>query len=156
MYNVNTEEMKLPLEEYKNFSLLLTRELKENSRPFADLNDNSIICSPADSLVLAYGEIDDNKIHCVKGHTYTIGELLYGKKYADVKPNEIFPSLNKTTNQSLYYAVLYLSPSDCHRYYSPVSLVLKERCHILGHLRPISPKYLMKHKVIFYFIFSLD
>lgn len=153
---MNIEEMKLPLAEHKNFSELFARELRENSRPFADPNDNATLCSPADSLVLAYGEVDGDQIHCVKGHTYSVGELLYGEKYAEAEVRKLFPSLRKSATQSLYYAVLYLSPSDCRRFFSPTSLVLKERCHILGYLHPVSPKYLVKHKVGFALHYRVD
>jgi phosphatidylserine decarboxylase len=145
LYSVNKSEIKRPLSEFHNFKDFFTRELKDNSRSFADPTNNKVICSPSDSTVLACGEVKDDSIFCVKGHNYSVGDLLYGPEFAQVSSDELFPSLK---NNTLYYAVLYLSPADFHRYFSPTEILLKERCHVLGYLNPVKPKYLLRHKVI--------
>ena len=146
-YKINTSEILYPLSEFKNFKEFFTRKLKEGLRPFAEPSNDSLLCSPADATVLASGEVKDDKIYCVKGHTYPIGEMLYGKEYAMATSKELFPSLSKDPSITLYYVVLYLSPSDYHRYHSPTSLLLKERCHVIGYLNPVKPVFLLKNKV---------
>ena len=153
---MNQEEIKLPLADFKNFKEFFAREFKSGLRPFYNPNDNSILCSPADSTVVAYGEVIDSKINCVKGHSYSVGELLYGEKYAAADIKKLFTSLETNPNQTLYYAVLYLPPYDLHRYYSPTTLFLKERRHVVGLLNPVKPKYLLKHRVILNFDISMD
>lgn len=145
LYGVNKEEIKLPITEYRSFKEFFTRELKDNSRPFAEPGNDGILCAPADSRVLSFGEVVDDKIHCVKGHTYSVAEMLYGKPLASVSSADLFPSLK---HNALYYAVMYLAPSDYHRYFSPTSVLLKERCHVLGYLNPVMPRYLLTHQVL--------
>ena len=50
-------------------------------------------------------------------------------------------------NNSLFYIVLYLSPSDYHRFHSPTTFICKFRAHIPGFLHPVRPSYLKRHKV---------
>jgi len=145
MYGVNKDEIKLSFSEFRNFKEFFTRELKDNSRPFVEPDNNKVICSPSDSTVLACGEVKHDCIRCVKGHNYSVGDLLYGPEFTHIPSKELFPSLKDNT---LYYAVLYLSPADLHRYFSPTELLLKERCHILGYLNPVKPEYLLANKVI--------
>jgi len=147
IYKVNTDDIKLPIEKYKTFKEFFTRELKPNARPFAEPNNNSVLCAPADSAVLAYGEVTNNMIHCVKGHSYTVGEFLYGGRFKNADIKKIFPSLEKNPNQSLYYTVFYLSPSDYHRYHCPTSILFKSRSHVIGYLNPVMPSYLLSHKL---------
>lgn len=143
-YNVNTDEIKLPLHSFRCMKDFFARELKPNLRPISQPANNFILCSPADSTVLAFGEVVNNAISCVKGHTYPLGELIYGRECFQMGAAELFPSLGNS--RSLYYAVLYLSPADFHRYCSPTAILLKSRCHVIGYLNPVKPEYLLKNK----------
>jgi phosphatidylserine decarboxylase len=49
----------------------------------------------------------------------------------------------------LYYAVIYLSPGDYHRFHSPALHTALTRRHIAGYLSPVKPSYVMKHKDVF-------
>lgn len=91
--------------------------------------------------------MDKDLIHCVKGHSYSVGEILCGPSEVNTDPSKLFASL--TPNNQLYYAVLYLSPSDYHHYHAPTAMTLKERQHIIGLLNPVMPSYLLSHKVNF-------
>ncbi|KAK2762204.1 phosphatidylserine decarboxylase 1 [Arachnomyces sp. PD_36] len=44
-----------------------------------------------------------------------------------------------TSNNTLYYAVIYLAPGDYHRFHSPVAWVVKNRRHFAGELYSVSP-----------------
>ena len=147
LYNINTEEINVPMSSFSSIKDFFIRKLKEDSRVIDEPLNNSLICSPSDSTVLAFGEVKDNKISCVKGHTYSLGEMIYGNEYAGESAVNLFPSLSKNENMSLYYAVLYLSPADYHRYHSPTALLLKKRCHVIGYLNPVKPEFLLRSKV---------
>lgn len=49
-----------------------------------------------------------------------------------------------TSNNALYYVVIYLAPGDYHRFHSPVSWVVESRRHFAGELYSVSP-YLQRH-----------
>lgn len=49
-----------------------------------------------------------------------------------------------TSNNALYYVVIYLAPGDYHRFHSPVPWVVESRRHFAGELYSVSP-YLQKH-----------
>ncbi|KKK13179.1 hypothetical protein P175DRAFT_0499429 [Aspergillus ochraceoroseus IBT 24754] len=49
-----------------------------------------------------------------------------------------------TSNNALYYVVIYLAPGDYHRFHSPVPWVVESRRHFAGELFSVSP-YLQRH-----------
>ena len=51
-----------------------------------------------------------------------------------------------TRGNKLMYLVVYLAPSDYHRYHSPAYFIANYRRHIVGYLEPVRPSYLMKHR----------
>jgi phosphatidylserine decarboxylase len=44
------------------------------------------------------------------------------------------------------YSVIYLAPSDYHRFHSPTVFTANYRRHIAGYLEPVKPAYINKHK----------
>jgi phosphatidylserine decarboxylase len=49
----------------------------------------------------------------------------------------------------LFYMVIYLAPSDYHRFHSPAICTAEYRRHIAGYLDPVKPAYVNKHKDVF-------
>lgn len=49
-----------------------------------------------------------------------------------------------TSNNALFYVVIYLAPGDYHRFHSPVPWVVESRRHFAGELYSVSP-YLQRH-----------
>ena len=45
--------------------------------------------------------------------------------------------------------VIYLAPSDYHRFHSPAIFNAFYRRHIVGYLDPVKPAYVNKHKDVF-------
>ena len=45
--------------------------------------------------------------------------------------------------------VIYLAPSDYHRFHSPAIVHADFRRHIVGYLDPVKPAYVNKHKDVF-------
>jgi phosphatidylserine decarboxylase len=69
-------------------------------------------------------------------------EFLFGK-FVQTYPHLIEPIYNE--NKKYYQITIYLSPGDCHRYYSPSNMHISNRIYLPGFLEPVRPKYLQKH-----------
>lgn len=59
--------------------------------------------------------------------------------------------LNEVKNRgnTLKFILLYLSPSDYHRFHSPTLFSTNYRRHIPGNLHPVMPSYVKKHPHVF-------
>jgi phosphatidylserine decarboxylase len=68
--------------------------------------DEDILVSPSDSLVIADGEIEDDYVYQIKGKKYKLSELI---------PYE-------TKLDGGYFVNLYLSPRDYHRFHVPIDM----------------------------------
>ncbi|MBV4420249.1 phosphatidylserine decarboxylase [Clostridium tyrobutyricum] len=101
-FNINMEESIDNIYDFKSFNDFFTRKLKKSARP-TDKNSN-ILISPGDGRVLAYSNIDLNKLIQVKGYTYNLYDLIENKSIA-----EKFKSGN--------LIILRLAPIDYHRFH---------------------------------------
>lgn len=128
-FNINLREF-APLESYKSLNELFTRGLRK-IRHF-DKNDN-IIISPCDSLVMESGKVENGKALQIKGFSYDVKSLLGVKKI----------------EENLYYANLYLSPRDYHRYHAPCDMFIESILHFKGSLLPVHHKSLNKNQNLF-------
>lgn len=151
-YGINFEEMKhRDLKFYETFNKFFTRELKEGARKIIGINDKTAISSPCDGRVLSCGEIStaDATIDCVKGRSYRLDEFMLG-----VRDNEdkSIPALVKKVldaGNKLFYMVIYLAPSDYHRFHAPAHCTAEYRRHIAGYLDPVKPAYVNRHRDVF-------
>ncbi|WP_353894096.1 phosphatidylserine decarboxylase [Proteinivorax hydrogeniformans] len=84
---------------YRNFNQFFTRKLKSNARPICQERD--AIISPVDGKIMAYTDIDINKVIQVKGFYFTLAELINDDK----KAQEYLGGL---------CLVFRLSPADYH------------------------------------------
>jgi phosphatidylserine decarboxylase len=55
----------------------------------------------------------------------------------------------KARGNSLYSVVIYLAPSDYHRFHSPAAFQAVSRSHIPGYLAPVKPSYVKGHPEVF-------
>lgn len=136
---------------YETFNKFFTRELKEGARKISSKMDSTSICSPCDGRVLTCGEIStaDSSIDCVKGRSYRLDEFMLGVRDDGEKT---IPALVKKVldaGNKLFYMVIYLAPSDYHRFHSPAICSAEYRRHIAGYLDPVKPVYVNKHKDVF-------
>lgn len=81
------------------------------------------MCSPCDGRVLTFGEMNtrNNTVDCVKGRSYRLDEFMLGEKQELDKPshlNNVIEKIKERGNK-LFYMVIYLAPSDYHRFHSP-------------------------------------
>lgn len=93
--------------------------------------DEDILVSPSDSLVIADGEIEDDYVYQIKGKKYKLSELI---------PYE-------TKLDGGYFVNLYLSPRDYHRFHVPIDMEIVKATYIPGDLKPVKPKQLEKELI---------
>jgi len=118
-----------PLHEYKSLLDFFVRELKPNARPI-DVEE-TVVVSPVDAEITALGKTEDEAILLVKGNPNTISQLV-----------EVEDCLEDYKNG--YFVMLYLSPADCHRIYSPVSGKVIRSKFIDGKVYPVFQKAVEK------------
>jgi phosphatidylserine decarboxylase len=93
--------------------------------------DEDIVVSPSDSLVIAHDEIEDDYVYQIKGKKYHINELI---------PYE-------TKLNGGHFINLYLSPRDYHRFHAPIDMEILKATFIPGELMPVKPAQLEKELV---------
>lgn len=139
------------LKSYVSFNKFFTRQLKDGLRKISNPDEKVTICSPCDGRVLSVGEVctADCTIDCVKGRSYRLDEFMLGVRD---ELDKSVPALVKKVldrGNKLFYTVIYLAPSDYHRYHSPAIFHADHRRHIAGYLDPVKPVYVNKHKDVF-------
>jgi phosphatidylserine decarboxylase len=92
---------------FKSLHDCFTRELRPGLRP-AD-PDPSIVVSPSDAIIGAFGPIDDTKLFQVKGAPYSLLDLLGDPALVDQHRNGRFVTLRLTS--SMYHR--FHAPHDC-------------------------------------------
>lgn len=122
LFNANLAEVsESDLRKYSNLGEFFSRELRRGARP---IDGASPLVLPVDGTVLKLGK--GSTIEQVKGLTYSVDALLGSC------PN---------VENSLYYAVVYLSPGDYHRFHSPTNWVVQNRKHFVGELFGVAPYF---------------
>ncbi|OYT34201.1 MAG: phosphatidylserine decarboxylase [Candidatus Aenigmarchaeota archaeon ex4484_52] len=101
-YNIDANEFEKNIEEFKSFNEFFIRKLKPCARKI-EKNKISAIC-PADSMALAFENIDTNKIFQIKHETFKLDELLKGFARA-----QDFECGN--------YCIFRLTPKHYHRFH---------------------------------------
>jgi phosphatidylserine decarboxylase len=93
--------------EFKSLHDCFTRELKPGLRPSDP--DPSIVVSPCDAIVGAFGAIQDTELFQIKGAAYSLLDLLGDPKLVDAHRNGRFITLRLTS--SMYHR--FHAPHDC-------------------------------------------
>lgn len=130
---LNESELEQPLWAYPSFNALFTRGVRSELRPISS-STNQFLC-PCDGTVQEVGEIENDKILTVKGIEYTAGSLLAGM---DVDPI-----------QNGHYAIIFLSPSDCHRIFSPQDGIIDKIIHVPGYRLLVHPTHQTREYPVF-------
>lgn len=120
---INEAEAEQPLWAYPSLNALFTRGVKPEFRPIP--GDTPQFLSPCDGTVQDLGRLNHDKLLTLKGIEYTLDSLL---PQVDTQP---FANGN--------YAIIFLSPIDCHRVFSPHTGQLEEAIHIPGYRLPVHP-----------------
>ncbi len=137
---LDEQEAEKPLESYRSFNAVFTRGLKPEYRP---INAGAPeILSPCDGTVQDVGRVERGRLLTVKGIEYVMDSLLPD---TDIRPFE-----------GGQFAIIFLSPIDCHRVFSPQDGCLEEVVHVPGarllvhppFQRPEYPVYTLNERMI--------
>ncbi|KYG88853.1 phosphatidylserine decarboxylase [Metasolibacillus sp. FSL H7-0170] len=146
LYDINIEEVSKKMEQFQSLHDFFTRELKVDARPINQ--DASLLASPVDAKIEAFGEIKEQLILTVKEKPYSLVDLLGNEEAA-------------RRYDKGQYIVFYLSPADYHRMHSPVDAYV-EKQYVLGRKsypvnqvglqygkKPISHNYRMVSELVY-------
>jgi phosphatidylserine decarboxylase len=122
-FGVNFDEVKEPLDSFRNVQDFFIRELKEGARPIDEAADAFV--SPCDGAWGQAGEVAAGQMLQVKGQSYSVRALL--------DDDELAARFEGGT-----YATLYLSPKDYHRFHSPCAGAVVRADYIPGTLWPVN------------------
>ncbi|KAF0747491.1 hypothetical protein AaE_007707 [Aphanomyces astaci] len=133
-FDCKLDEMKYPLEHYKNLGEFFSRPLKDGIRP---VNwDPRCVSSPVDGTMASFGVVDFTDdipvMEQIKGVRYRMDDFL-----GDVPA--FFDKPSKAGNK-LFHCVIYLAPGDYHRIHSPIDWSMGERRHFPGDLFPVNSR----------------
>jgi phosphatidylserine decarboxylase len=126
-------ELEQPLSAYPSFNALFTRGVRPELRPIT-ASPNQFLC-PCDGKIQDIGKIDHERIITVKGVEYTIRSLL--------------PRVDTRLFTEGRFGIIFLSPSDCHRVFSPQAGYLEEVIHVPGSRLLVHPPFQRKEFPVF-------
>jgi phosphatidylserine decarboxylase precursor len=113
-------------------------------RPIKDKESSENLCSPCDGKILSISKVENlDELIIVKNRKYSLSEFLFGihkESYSKL----VEPILDNS--KDYYQITIYLSPADCHRYFSPNNFHIHHRIYLPGFLEPVRPNYLNKHQ----------
>jgi|SRR5579871_937362 len=122
-FKIDVDEAELPIEQYACLQDFFARRLKEGARPLPALGGS--IISPCDGTMSVTGPISDGHLFQAKGKTYSLFDLMG----SDGFPDRFVGG---------FYATIYLSPRDYHRFHAPVDGQIIKTIHIPGSLWPVN------------------
>ena len=122
---LNETEADKPIWAYPSLNALFTRGVKPEFRPVA--TDNAQFLCPCDATVQEIGKVRHGKVLTLKGIEYTLESLL--------------PEMDTAPFQRGSFAILFLSPIDCHRVFSPQDATIDEVVHVPGYRLLVHPPF---------------
>ncbi len=123
-FGVDEREFLEPVDSFSSFNDFFIRKLRSSARPVVPGNDIAIL--PADARYLVYSNIQTSDGFLVKGHKFSLEELLQSSSLA-----------HKYAQGSLVIA--RLCPVDYHRFHFPCNGIPEEAKEIAGPLYSVNP-----------------
>lgn len=123
---LDERELEKPLAEFRSINELFTRGVRADLRPIAEEAESRFV-SPCDSTVQSVGTLTDETVLTVKQTRYRLSSLA--------------PLSNTDSYRHGCYAVLFLSPRDCHRVFSPADGTLAAVTHVPGRRLLVHPEH---------------
>lgn len=120
-YGIDMEEYQGEVGDYKCLSDFFVRRLHPEKRPLT--GDENAVVSPADGLLTEMETIFEDRATQVKGKYYSISQLL--KEDIDF-------------SAGWHTAVIYLSPSNYHRFHYPLTGKIRRYFHAGTRLFPVN------------------
>ncbi len=122
---LNEQEAEQPLDAYRSFNAVFTRGVKPECRPIPAGTPE--ILSPCDGTVQDVGRVEQGRLMTVKGIEYSLASLL--------------PDIDIQPYEGGQFAIIFLSPIDCHRVFSPQDGCLEEVVHVPGARLLVHPPF---------------
>jgi phosphatidylserine decarboxylase len=122
---LDENEAERPLWMYPSLNALFTRGIKPELRPIATGTPQFV--SPCDGTIQEFGPVVDGNILTLKGIEYSLASLL--------------PGVDAKQYEGGRFAVIFLSPLQCHRVFSPYEAQLEEAIHVPGYRLLVHPPY---------------
>jgi phosphatidylserine decarboxylase len=122
---LDEKEAEKPLWAYPSLNALFTRGLKPECRPIPSGLPQFL--SPCDGTVQDVGRVEGGRILTLKGIEYTLGSLM--------------PRTDPRPFEGGHFLVIFLSPTDCHRVFSPQDGYLEQAIHVPGYRLLVHPPY---------------
>lgn len=123
---LDESELEKPLSEFRSVNELFTRGVRKEMRPLVQSCDQHFAI-PCDSTVQEIGRVQNDTILTVKQIGYQLSSLA--------------PQTNVADFHDGHFAILFLSPRDCHRVFSPQSGSLTAMTHVPGYRLLVHPPY---------------
>jgi phosphatidylserine decarboxylase len=101
-FNIDMSQSQNNINQFKSFNDFFTRKLNNEARPINSSWESLI--SPGDGRLVAYENIDLNKLVQIKGYTYSFNKLIHDKII-----------MSKFSNGTC--VILRLCPTDYHRFH---------------------------------------
>jgi phosphatidylserine decarboxylase len=130
---LNESEFERPMWAYPSLNALFTRGVRAECRPIGAAA-NQFLC-PCDGRVQEVGRFARDRLVTVKGVEYTLGSLL--------------PGVDADKLQDGRFAIIFLSPSDCHRIFAPQDAQVEEVIHVPGYRLLVHPPFQRKEYPVF-------
>jgi phosphatidylserine decarboxylase len=122
---LDENEADRPLWAYPSLNALFTRGIKPIYRPIP-VGTPQFLC-PCDGTVQDVGRVEKGKLLTLKGIEYTLGSLL--------------PSTDPRPFEGGHFVIIFLSPINCHRVFSPQEGHLESALHVPGFRLLVHPPY---------------
>jgi phosphatidylserine decarboxylase len=130
---LDESEFERPMWTYPSFNALFTRGVRPECRPISTAADQ-FLC-PCDGRVQEVGRFEKDRLVTVKGVEYTLSALL--------------PGVDAGRFRDGPFAILFLSPSDCHRIFAPQDGHVEEVVHVPGYRLLVHPPFQRKEYPVF-------
>ena len=130
---LNESELEKPLEDFRSINELFTRGVRSELRPRPSGDQH--VFSPCDGTIQEIGRLQQDTLLTAKGVSYTIASLA--------------PATDVAVFDDGHFAILFLSPSDCHRIFSPHDCRLQSITHVPGYRLLVHPPYQRREFPVF-------
>lgn len=124
-YDINTEEFEKPISSFTSFNDFFIRSLKKSARPIDQ--DPLAVTAPADARYTFIPNLSQEMPFTIKGSHFQLDRFLQNSELASYYDGGVG-------------IIARLCPTDCHRYFFPMSGKLKISPQIIsGSLYSVSP-----------------
>ena len=133
---LNEAELDRPLNQFRSVNELFTRGVRPECRPVS-MDGRQLLC-PCDGTVQDLGRLQRDRLLTVKGIEYSLTSLL--------------PQVETRQFEDGQFAIIFLSPADCHRVFAPAEGWIRELIHVPGRRLLVHPPF----QTAEYPVFSLN